>query len=70
MTIPYPDKPWVDGQTFAYTTNGGDPLVATYFVNTNSWSFSPEEDTLSLASLSARIQSLEQQIDYLTGNQS
>ena len=67
MSIPYPDKPWVDEQTFSYTTDGGVDLVGTYFIATNSWSFSDADE---LFDFSSRLQALEQQVALLMGNQS
>ena len=43
MTIPYPDRPWLDGQEFIYNTSGGESLVGTYYSATNSWTFSTQE---------------------------
>lgn len=37
--IKYPDKPWVDGQTFTHTTKEGDELAGIYDAPTNTWSF-------------------------------
>ena len=39
MSIPYPDKPWEDGQTFKYTTPEGEEVVGTYDASKNAWTF-------------------------------
>ena len=71
MTIPYPDKPWVDGQEFTYTTPGGSNLSALYTKVSNSWSFRQlEEDEITLAVLGEKVRDLEQQIAVLMNNQS
>ena len=37
--IIYPDKPWVDGQTFVHTTGEGIDITGLYNEPTNSWTF-------------------------------
>ena len=37
--IIYPDKPWVDGQTFTHTTEQGLDLIGTYDESKNTWTF-------------------------------
>ena len=40
MSIPYPSKPWSDGQTFSYTLTDGSTGVGTYSSSKNAWTFS------------------------------
>ena len=37
--IKYPEKPWVDKQTFTHTTQAGDEIAGIYDAPTNTWSF-------------------------------
>ena len=37
--IKYPEKPWVDKQTFTHTTQAGDDIAGIYDAPTNTWSF-------------------------------
>ena len=37
--IIYPDKPWVNGQTFTHTTEEGETLTGTYDESKNTWTF-------------------------------
>jgi len=37
--IPYPDKPWEDGQQFTYIDKNGEEVVGTYDAGKNAWSF-------------------------------
>ena len=39
MSIPYPNKPWEDGQQFKYTDPSGQEIVGTYDAAKNAWSF-------------------------------
>ena len=36
MSIPYPDKPWTDGQTFDYTVDG-TKVYGVYSASKNAW---------------------------------
>ena len=71
MIIPYPNKPWVNGQEFTYTTPGGSNLSALYTEVSNSWSFKQDDaEAYTLAVLGEKIEALEQQITVLMNNQS
>lgn len=37
--IKYPEKPWVDKQTFTHETQAGDKIAGIYDAPTNTWSF-------------------------------
>lgn len=39
MSFPYPDKPWIDGQTFSVDLNNKYVMTGTYFASKNLWSF-------------------------------
>ena len=37
--IPYPNKPWEDGEQFKYTDENGAQIVGTYNESKNAWVF-------------------------------
>jgi hypothetical protein len=39
MSIPYPNKPWNDGQSFQYIANDGTQVIGTYNASKNAWTF-------------------------------
>ena len=39
MSIPYPDKPWEDGQQFEYLLEDGTMVKGTYYADKNAWEF-------------------------------
>jgi len=39
MSIPYPNKPWNDGETFRYTAADGSEVFAEYDASKNAWTF-------------------------------
>ena len=48
MSIPYPNKPWVDGQQFAYFLSDGAKVVGTYDLAKNAWTlnrYEPDDPT-------------------------
>lgn len=45
MPIPYPTKPWVDGQTFTYQLPNGNDVEATFDLNKNAWTFTTTTNT-------------------------
>ena len=44
MSIPYPNKPWTDGQSFEYTTVDGAEVIGTYSAAKNAWTFAKFND--------------------------
>lgn len=40
MPIPYPIKPWAEGQTFTYQLNSGEGVTGTYNLAKNAWTMS------------------------------
>ena len=46
MTIPFPTKPWEDGEEFKYVLPNGESISARYNQSKNAWSFTKFDDTV------------------------
>lgn len=51
MSIPYPTKPWSNGQTFTYQLPNGSDVTATFESTKNAWTFTTTTN-VSVQSLS------------------
>ena len=47
MSIPFPNKPWVDGLEFTYEVPSGETVNAKYDASKNAWSFEKSNDEIS-----------------------
>ena len=47
MSIPYPRRPWLDGQTFEFTSVDGITVEGRYDLSKNAWSFQKFNDSIS-----------------------
>lgn len=73
MAIPYPNKPWNDGQSFEYTAGDGSKVTASYDATKNAWTFARIESGSSsggggVAGVSSIIAGTGIAVDQATGD--
>lgn len=73
MSIPYPNKPWNDGQSFQYTASDGSKVIASYNASRNAWTFARVESGSSsggggVAGVSSIIAGNGISVDQATGD--